>query len=426
MKKSPNMPLTVNEAKKFAPYLNPRQLGEKALVLTAAGIAAASLVGSVSAAENKDNPATTNGHEATPDAIVNSVMTKNRAVYINGKPAFLFGVWAPKDTWSVDNLGANLLIDYSGNTSESQLSQLSQGRFWQLVRARPGMTLGPRLSNEIGVAWEDEPESHNKSAQALASTPQDGLLNYQNYTEDFVRGGMVNSAASRNRYKPYLDNLGRNAAVGFDIYNMTSPQDNPGWQYHYTLGAKWNTQNDTPVVAYINTAPQPGSLQTEVTPQDVVAEAKAAITGGSTWINWWERINENQPNATAPDVAEAIKSFTTEVHGKLSDILLAPQMKDKNNGLASAWEDPIKIGGRVVTNKNGLTTDYVIAFNSGREPISTLNIRQKLPGLTNQKVEEVISGKTLIAKNGKVKYAIASEDWVIISYIPKTLAKIKQ
>lgn len=422
MKSTPNTPPKSSETKELRSHLNPHRLGERILALTAAGIAAASLAGSVKAAENNGKVGRSDSYEATPGATVKSVTTKDRVVYVNGKPAFLFGVWAPKDDWSVDNLGANVLIGH-WDTSPEKLANSVTDRSWILRYSQPGDSpLNKALPNEIGVAWADEPDGYKISPQELASTPQDGRLNFQNYLQHIADAGLKTSESAKGLYQEYIKNLGRKAVIGFDYYVMNwdsckYPPAGPGDIYHYTLGTKWISPKDTPIEAYIETVKLPGSCLTELAPKIVTGEAKAAIAGGATWINWWERTGLNTPNATSPEVAKAIKSFTSEVH-KLSYCLLAPQMEDRNTGLASAWEDPVKLGGRIITNKNGSTTNCIIAFNGSDK---SLVMQKKLPGLSgNQKVTEATTGKTVIAKNGEIKYTLAPYDWGIFSYSPKT------
>ena len=396
-----------------------RRVGKKVMALATAAVAAAVFFGEANNDANAGRGLpNTNIHEASPKTTVTSVTTKDRVVYINEKPAFLFGVWAPKDDWSVDNLGTNVLISH-WDTSPENFADSVAGRAWILRYSQPGDSLGKTLPNQIGVAWADEPDGYKIGPQELASTPQDGRLNFQNYLQHIADAGLNTNESARGLYQGYIKNLGRKAVIGFDYYIMNwdsckFPTTGPGDIYHYTLGTKWVSPKDTPIEVFIETVKLPGSCPVELTPKLVTGEAKAAITAGATWINWWERTGLNTPNATSPKVARAIKSFTEEVHS-LSPILLAPQMNEKKiKFLRVEWDDPLKLGGRVVTGKNGKVTNYVIAFNGSDKP---LVMEKKLPGLSGgQKVTEAITGKTVVAKNGEVQYTLAAYDWGIFGY----------
>lgn len=400
------------------------KLGEKARIALAIGALAVTLAAeasSVQASPNSklDTPeiAHANEFEASRGETVKSVTTKNHAVYINGKPTFLFGVWAPNDDWAVKELGVNVLIAAGPDTTSERLAQSVEGRAWVLRYSYPGMTLGEPFPNQIGTAWYDEPIGNGISAGFLSNTPQDGRLNYQNYPSPF--GGLaVGNKAAVADYMPYLANLGPKAAVTYDFYvnNGISSIEDPklhgvGTDYHWTLAVKkaLGANSAAPFGAYIETTNwEKGSRP--LTRRQVVGKAKAGITGGSNIINWWDRKGDVAPNSTSPDIASGIRQFTDEVH-RLAPILLAEQME----GVDSTWEDLIKVGGRITKGKDGKPVYNMILFNStGR----AMTLQKKLPGLTNQTVKEVISGRTSTARNGRIKTTIGPYDWVIESYKP--------
>lgn len=401
------------------------KLSEKAKAVLAIGISAVTLAAETNPVQASPDSKSegielsqTNSFEAKPSDTVKSVTTKSHSVYINGQPAFLFGVWAPNDDWAVKELGANVLIGTGPDTTSAALAQSVEGRAWVLRYSYPGIPLGKPYPNQIGTAWVDEPIGNGVSASFLSETPQDGRLNYQNYPSPFG-GYAVGNKAAVDDYKPYLANLGPRAAVTYDFYvnNDVSSIVDPklhgvGTDYHWTLGVKraLGSNSATPFGAYIETTNWVDK-SLPLTPGIVVGKAKGAITAGATIINWWDRMGDVAPNSTPTNVASAIRQFTAQVH-HLAPVLLAEQME----GVDSTWKDIIKVGGRITRDKYGKPTYNIILFNSSSRAVT---IQKKLPRLSNQPVREVVSGRISTAQNGRVKATIGAYDWVIESYKPR-------
>lgn len=429
--------------------------GRNVLVLSGAVLAAGALAGASHAARHEGTgPKAVHsrsyetvpivpqsaGFEASPDQIVTSVDTKHGAAIINGKPTFLFGVWAPKDDWAVNTLRANTLIaNSSGDITQEQLAKSVEGRAWVLVDSQPDTPAFTKiLPNEIGVSLRDEPDSPKTPLlpHEVAKSPSNGRLTFQNFTQH-IGDGVVNNfkdpdptTPGKKDYEAYISTLVQKGkpVVSLDIYVLNRESCKPnglgiGSLYHYMQGEKSMVPVGTPIAGYVEAVRiDSDSCPIEMLPGEVTGSAKAEIAGGASMINWWTYswLNpKNQPNPNSVNndkVVEAIKDFTSQVHD-LSPILLAQQMNERKLGLLSNWNDPIKIGGRIVANPDGSITNYIIAFNSSKQPVSTTQIKQKLPGLANQKVIEAVSGKILNSKDGKISdHTIPAEDWVILGY----------
>jgi hypothetical protein len=366
--------------------------------------------------------------EAKPADAVRTVATVNGSLLVNGKPTFLTGIYGPLNDaagvdWAVRELGVNVVIEAPVDQAEEQLAASGADRVWIMSRTRPQFERAVRHPNTIALSTLDEPETHGCRAGACRYPTLSGLpvfANYNGWISSKILWGLDATTVSTELtvtaadYRQYVRDQGPNAIVTQDDYFLSSglftPEEAISNSYNYMLAQALTVRAINPNAVngmYVETWPTTSAnglapnLQPLFTPSVVLAEAKAAIVGRARIVNWWAK-----PGLTRPDVAAAIKSFTAFVH-RNADVFTAPPLD-----LVSYQGARVKRGGTTLV-RDGKTVNTIMLMNVTDQPV---RFTTRFPGLVDQQIVNLATGRSATARGGSVTVTIPPEDWWIGSF----------
>jgi hypothetical protein len=365
--------------------------------------------------------------------IPHATTARDGTVQIGGVPQFLIGVgWpTPAQVPRALTLGIGILQGNGPGATQLAISQAVGSRGW-IVPAYSLKQLHAHYGNAIGYSLPDEPDGNGllpatadpdagKRVPHTERARKTGVLIMQTLTAHFMRSMPKWDGIGDAEYRAYMANAD---LVLTAIYPFAHGCVDPSLSMSMVYDSMVELKQLAPAKAageWIETGPIEGYCGADpVSSPAARAEAWAAVAGGAQalfWFThtftkgWWDDFDVSW------EMGESIAATNAELQ-RFSKIILGR----RDPGVVSTPDDPIKVGLRTVGGRQ-----YLIAVNLSSEPVdlgqdlAAAAWWPRLPGLTYQGVDELITGWSGTAWAGRFADTIPGYGVRIYGWLPQKL-----
>jgi hypothetical protein len=330
-------------------------------------------------------------------------------VLIDGRPRFLIGAgWpTPAAVPRALTLGIGILQGNGPGATQLAISEAVGSRGY-VVPHYTRKQLHAHYRNAIGYSLPDEPDG-NGILPATADpdsgvrvpfterAQRTGVLIMQTLTYRFMSSMPKWPGIGDPEYRAYISNADVILTTVYPYaHGCADPNISLSTVYDSMVELKARAPSKA-VGEWIETGPIEGYCGPDpVTPEQARAEAWAAVAGGAQALFWfthtfakgyWDDFDVSPPMAGAMAATNAeLARYTRIVLGR------------RDPAVVSAVAEPVKVGLRTVGDRV-----HLIAVNLSDAPAALAGCSwwSKLPGLTNQRVDELTTGWSADATAGR-------------------------
>ncbi len=371
----------------------------------------------------------TSSHEAQD--VPRATTTTDGTVLIGAVPQFLIGVgWpTPAAVRRALTLGIGVLQENGPGATQLAISQ-AVGSKGYVVPGYSLKQLHAHYRNAIGYSLPDEPDGNGllpatadadagKRVPSTERAQKTGVLIMQTLTAHFMSTMPKWDGIGDAEYRAYIANAD---VVLTAVYPFAHGCADPALSLSMVYDSMVELKKLAPSKAvgeWIETGPIEGYCGADpVSSPAARAEAWAAVAGGAQSLFWFThtftrgRWNDFD---VSREMGDAIATTNAELQ-RYSKIILGRRDAE----VVSTPEDPIKVGLRSIGRRS-----YLIAVNLSNgaveldQDVAAGAWWPKLPGLTDQGVDELTTGWTATAEAGRFTDTIPAFGVRVYGWIPQ-------